>query len=244
MSSVNQELIQDVMQVCRNGHVISDRLRTSPEAGRNHCERCGATTIDRCPTCGQELSGALLVPGLLPIGGKQPPPYCSNCGVAFPWAPRRRPPAVDPRSTVEHLLRRLPRVIRQLRLRHGDRPPFRVEDGKDLEDLLRALLPLHFDDVRPQSRTPRYADQTCTDYLLEPEKIIVVAKYAGPAINEKRLVEQIREDTLYWSQQPNCSTFIGFVYDPDGLLRDARCLEATWSAQETSIQVCCVIGAT
>ena len=56
--------MQDVMQVCRNGHVITDLLRTCPERGQTHCDRCGAATIEQCLTCGQSLPGAIAVPGL------------------------------------------------------------------------------------------------------------------------------------------------------------------------------------
>jgi hypothetical protein len=79
--------------------------------------------------------------------------------------------------------------------------------------------------------------------LLAPEKIIVLAKYAGPTIHERRLAEQFQEDADYWAKQPNCRTLIGFVYDPECTLRDARCLEAAWSAPEPGIEVRCVIGA-
>jgi hypothetical protein len=44
--------VQDVMQVCRNGHVITGLLRTCPERGLSHCDRCGAPTLDRCLTYG------------------------------------------------------------------------------------------------------------------------------------------------------------------------------------------------
>jgi hypothetical protein len=134
-------------------------------------------------------------------------------------------------------------VIRQLRSRHGDRPPFRVEDGRDLEDLLRALLPLHFDDVRLHSRTPGYADRTCTDFLLAPEKIAVMAKYVEPKMTLGRLSEQIPEDAAYWAKQPNCRTLIAFIYDPESILRDARSFEAAWSTGEPGIEVRCVISA-
>src|SRR5271166_5959126 len=76
--------VQDVMQVCRNGHVITDRLRQEPQRGLAHCDRCGAATLDSCPTCGQGLPGAVVVPGLAPVGAR-PPLYCSTCGAAFPW---------------------------------------------------------------------------------------------------------------------------------------------------------------
>ena len=65
---------------------------------------------------------------------------------AWSWSIRPQlpePAAVsDPLASLESLLRRLPRVIRQLRSRHGNRPPFLVSDERDLEDLLRALLHL------------------------------------------------------------------------------------------------------
>src|SRR5262249_19589729 len=144
----------------------TDLLRSCPERALAHCDRCGAATLDSCQTCGRELPGAIAVPGLHPVGARRPPLYCPACGAAFPWAHPPRPATAEPLDSLEGMLRRLPRAVRQLRVRQGDRPAFRVVDEKDLEDLLRALLPLYFDDVRPQSRTPRYAACTRTDFLL------------------------------------------------------------------------------
>ena len=33
---MSADTLQDVMQVCLNGHVITDRLFSSPEGGRTH----------------------------------------------------------------------------------------------------------------------------------------------------------------------------------------------------------------
>src|SRR5437763_1122691 len=138
----------DVMQVCVNGHVITDLLYSQPDTGRTHCDRCGAATLERCRTCGRELPGAIPVPGLIPVGERRPPQHCPTCGASFPWSARPgRAWQPAPLAVLEGKLRRLPLVARQLRCRHGERPPFRVDDGYDLEDLVRALLPLHFDDV-------------------------------------------------------------------------------------------------
>jgi hypothetical protein len=211
------EATRDVMQVCRNGHVITDLLRSQPDTGLSHCDRCGATTIDRCPTCGFELAGAPTVPPW-PVGSRQPPSYCSNCGAAFSWAVRPdRPPAPEPLVRLEALLRRLPEVIRQLRVRHSDRPPFRVTDDRDLEDLVRALLPIHFADVRPINRTPRYAAVTRTDFLLAPEQIALTVKCVGPASGAE-LAKQFAEDVAYYESQGICRTLVCFVYDPERLL--------------------------
>src|SRR6266581_1593595 len=77
--------LQDVMRVCRNGHVITDLLHAYPDRGLSHCDRCGASTLDRCTTCGLEIPGAVHVPGLVPVGRSQPPQFCSACGAPFSW---------------------------------------------------------------------------------------------------------------------------------------------------------------
>jgi hypothetical protein len=229
--------IQDVMQVCRNGHVITDLLRSHPEQARTHCDRCGAVTIDHCPTCGHELSGAFVVPGLQPVGVHPAPSYCSACGAAFPWTKQKRPPKRESLLILENLLCRLTRVIRQLRVRHGDRPPFRVIDERDLEDLMRALLPLHFEDIRPECRTPSYSACTRTDYLLAPEGIALTLKMAQP-----RVLEQVVEDASYYRLERKSRTLVVFVYDPEASLREP-CLPTTAGAENgEEPEVRCVVG--
>jgi hypothetical protein len=229
----------DVMQVCRNGHVMTDLLHTHPERGRSHCDRCGAETLDRCSTCGQELPGAVPVPGLTPVGAVRPPAYCPTCGAAFPWAPERRAVvAGDPMRLLEPLLRRLPRMIRQLRSRHGNRPSFQVRDAHDLEDLLRALLPLHFEEVRSEGRTPSYAADTRTDLLLPAEAVAVIVK-AG--VREAEIPAQWAEDVVYYRRRGGYRTLVGVVYDGEGLLTGPRELEAAWSQQQEDLTLRCII---
>jgi hypothetical protein len=225
------------MQVCRNGHVITDLLRTYPERALTRCDRCGAVTMERCPTCGHELPGAIVVPGLQPVGARPAPHYCSMCGAAFPWTHQRRPPKREPLEILENLLHRLPRVIRQLRVRHGDRPPFRVADERDLEDLLRALLPLHFDDVRPESRAPSYAASTRTDILLAPESIALTIKWAQP-----RILEQVAEDAAYYRRERKCRTLAVFIYDSESLLREPCLPPAAGAGDSEEPEIRCVVG--
>ncbi len=228
--------IQDIMQVCRNGHVITDLLRTYPERALTHCERCGAVTMDCCPTCGHELPGAIIVPGMQPIGARPAPHFCERCGAAFPWTRQRLLPKREPLEILENLLRRLPQVIRQLRVRHADRPPFRVVDERDLEDLLRSLLPLYFDDIRPECRTPSYSPGTRTDFLLAPENIALTSKWAQP-----RILEQVPEDAAYYRRERKCHTLVVFVYDPESSLREP-CLRPTCAEDSEGPEVRCVIG--
>ncbi len=217
----------DVMQVCRNGHVITDRLHGNPSSGRTHCDRCGAATLERCLTCGHALPGALEVPGLVPIGARPAPRHCLVCGAPFPWV-RQAPARDEPLAVLATFLRRLPLVIRQLRWRHADRPPLRIEDERDLEDLIRALLPLHFDDVRLENRTPMYSSVTRTDIKLATDRIALTMKYARPGFSEPMLVEQWQEDIAYY-QRSDCGALVCYIYDPEGLLRDVSALEARWT---------------
>lgn len=230
------------MQVCRNGHIITDLLRTFPERAVGHCDRCGAVTLDRCQTCGKEIPGAVYVPDAAPIGARQPPPYCSVCGAAFPWTLQGQPPpAPSPLAVLESLLRRLPLVARQLRDRQRERPPFRVDDDHDLEDLLRALLPLHYDDIRYERRTPTYASATRTDFLLAPSAIALTVKRMKPALGEDILRQQLCEDIHYYRQK-SCRALVVSVFDPERLLFDPGQLERTWAGLSDDLLVRPVIA--
>jgi hypothetical protein len=142
-----------------------------------------------------------------------------------------RPPKREALLILENFLRRLPRAIRQLRVRNDDRPPFRVVDEKDLEDLLRALLPLYFEDIRPECRTPSYASSTRTDFLLAEDGIALTLKLAKP-----RVVEQATEDAAYYRVERKCRTLVVFIYDPEASLREP-CLPPV-----EEIEVRCVVG--
>ncbi len=233
--------VPDVMQVCRNGHVITDLLRTFPERGLNHCDRCGAATLDHCGTCGQPIPGASYVPGMATLGRSQVPQFCPTCGAAFPWTRQTTEPEASPLTVLEAVLRRLPLVIRQLRSRHGDRPPFRVSDEHDLSDLLRALLPLYFDDVRLECRTPSYSADTRTDLLLGPEAIALVLKRTSSGVRAKQLTEQVAEDAAYYARERRCGTLIVFVHDAEARLPEPGQLETALAQGHGDLDVRCVI---
>jgi REase_DpnII-MboI/Uncharacterized protein conserved in bacteria (DUF2321) len=235
------EVGQDVMQVCRNGHVVTDRLHCDPDSGRYHCDRCGALTLHECPTCGIPLPGAGNADGLVPIGVRPAPRYCSTCGVAFPWV-RNVKTSQKPLAQLEEMLHRLPLVIRQFRWRQGEKPPYCVEDERDLTDLLRALLHLHFDDVRLESRTPSYSAGTRTDLLLASAQIAVTMKFVRLGTGEQQLANQFQEDGAFYRKRGGCRRVIEFVYDPAGLLRDSQVVEKMVAACGDDLEVRCIVG--
>ena len=214
-------LLQDRMLVCRAGHLITDRLTSRPDLRLPRCDHCGADTLDRCDTCGTLLAGARPSDGLDPIGSR-PPRVCTTCGSAFPWSKLDDPPGDEALEKLEHLLRRLPRVVRELR------------PAPDLDALIRAVLHIHFDDVRPEARTPRYASGNCTAFVLPEVEAVLVAHRAGPGIGEVELTRRRAEDVE--ALRGRCRTLVFFVFDPERRLPER--LEAVWS----DARVRCVVA--
>lgn len=75
------------MQVCLNGHVITDRFNRSPEFRKNFCTQCGERTITKCPTCNTDIPGDMIYDSIVVLGAfpSYAPRICANCGQKFPW---------------------------------------------------------------------------------------------------------------------------------------------------------------
>lgn len=101
--------------------------------------------------------------------------------------------------------------------RHENRSTIAIKDEYDVQDLLAALLRLHFTDVRPEEWTPSYAGNASRmDFLLKPEQLVIEAKMTRKNLGQKELVTQLAEDILRYRAHQDCKTLICFVYDPTG----------------------------
>jgi hypothetical protein len=116
----------DVMQVCLNGHQITEYAESQPESRENFCSNCGEKTITACPKCNTNIRGYRHIEGVFHSADSPAPKYCINCGQAFPWQTR----------AVEHLND----VLKDSALGAGD-----------LEELNRALPDVLRDTVKTQS---------------------------------------------------------------------------------------------
>jgi hypothetical protein len=229
----SKESARDVMQVCYNGHVITERMHSRPEDRHNHCPQCGAGTLHQCLTCGADLPGAITVPGVVPVGQARAPEHCIRCGASFPWASKLTPPSGSG-LPLEQFLRRLPRAIRALRTN-----PMR--QAEDLEHLLRALLPLFHDDVRTQSWTPPFWPRTRQLYVLLPENITLSAQIIGSEVDLNELEKQLRRDALYHKEYP-CSQGVLYLYDPMSKIPNPQGYESLWSQTWEDVTVRCIIS--
>lgn len=130
-----------------------------------------------------------------------------------------RKPNRDPLILLEQLCSRFHLVVRQLRSRHGDRQTLDVKDEYDVQDLMHALLVLHFVDVRPEEYTPSYAGKASRiDFVLKQEAIAFELKMTRTGLGPKELSTQLIEDIERYKTHPDCKTLVCFAYDPSGLI--------------------------
>jgi hypothetical protein len=116
-----------------------------------------------------------------------------------------------------------------------------VEDERDLEDLLRALLAVGFDEVRTVTRTPPYAASPRTEFLLSREGVVVTGKLIVPGRGESEIAGELRQDATEYEHRGVCQVLICLIYDPEGRLREPKRLEAAWSISDGALPVRSII---
>jgi predicted RNA-binding Zn-ribbon protein involved in translation (DUF1610 family) len=212
---------RDTMQVCVNGHVINAGSQKYPEYNKDFCTQCGAKTITQCQKCSSPIPGDLQDTGVAVIGFHAPAPeFCQHCGEKFPWTNKEskkvqnKPGAIE---DIQNLLMRFHRIARALRKRHDNRGTLDITDEYDVQDLLNALLQIHFDDIRTEEWTPSYAGKCSrADFVLKEQEVVVEVKMTRKGLGDKELGDQLIIDIERYKTHQNCKTLVCFVYDPEG----------------------------
>lgn len=134
-------------------------------------------------------------------------------------------------------------VARQLTHRRESRPTLEIKDEYDVQDLLHALLRIHFDDIRPEEWTPSYGGGSSRmDFLLKDHAIVVEAKMTRKGLGAKDVSEELIIDAAKYRQHPDCKTLICLVYDPSGLVKNPRGIERDLAKLSgNGLDVICVI---
>jgi hypothetical protein len=112
-------------------------------------------------------------------------------------------------------------VATELQSRHEKRPTLAINDEYDVQDLLRALLKQHFEDVRCEEPVPSCAGRAPRmDLLLKVQKIAVEVKMTRDGLRDKEIGDELLQDVARYKNHPDCSTLVCFIYDPKGLLKN------------------------
>ncbi len=138
----------------------------------------------------------------------------------------RRSRERDALALVAKLCRRFHLFARQLHDRHHDRGTVRVADEYDVQDLMHALLRLHFEDVRTEEVTPSVAGKSGRmDFLLKAERLAVETKMTRRNLGQKEVGDELIVDMRRYRTHPDLRTLVCFVYDPGGFCRSPAALE-------------------
>lgn len=154
--------------------------------------------------------------------------YQSQMGIlkAFSKLKPSSPNDIDADLLLSHIFNNFCRYVHQLkRKRHNGRECF-LSDEYDVQDLLHAVLKLHFDDVRPEVWTPQYAGSSNRmDFFINDCQIAIEVKYSKDNHTEKQIGDELLIDIAKYSEYPNCSSLYCFVYDPDYCISNPKSLE-------------------
>ena len=144
---------------------------------------------------------------------------------------------------LERLCSRFHLVAMQLYSRHSHRDTLQVEDEYDVQDLLHALLTLEHDVIRLEEWPPSYAGGgSRTDFFLELEQIVVMAKKTRSDFGAREVAEQLIVDIQKYRQQPDCRTLVCFVYDPEERIADPRRLEESLDGDKDGLALRVIVA--
>ncbi len=139
--------------------------------------------------------------------------------------------------------RRFPLLVAAMQKRHNHRQALAITDEYDVQDLLRGILSLHFDDIRPEEGNPSHgAVQSRSDLFLKPERIVIETKMTRKSLSQRELVHQLIQDKALYQGHPGYTTLICFVYDPGHLLTNPTAIEQDLSGQDGGLTTIVVIS--
>jgi len=95
-----------------------------------------------------------------------------------------------------------------------------------VQDLLHAILRLHFDDVRPEEYTPNYGGNASkVDFYLPRERLVVEAKMTRPTLGQREVTDELIIDAARYTQLDGVDALICLVYDPCRRCSNPRTVE-------------------
>ncbi|MCP3385989.1 hypothetical protein NLM31_36955 [Bradyrhizobium sp. CCGUVB4N] len=140
------------------------------------------------------------------------------------------------------LCRRFPLFAERLRSRQRQRAPFDVKDEYDVQDLLHAILKLHFDDVSPEEVTPSYAGSSSrVDFHLPRERVVVEAKMTRANLGQREVADELIIDANRYRTVPGVETLVCLVYDPDKRCNNPTALERDVESSGVHLRVRAVV---
>ena len=120
---------------------------------------------------------------------------------------------------LESIFSRFHKVALELRDRRKPNPPILMENEYDVQYVLRGLLTLSFDIIKPEEPCPSCCGSySIIDILLDNEKIAIEVKRLKPDLTSEKLKGQLLKDINDYRKHGMVKKIIFFLYDPDFLI--------------------------
>lgn len=134
--------------------------------------------------------------------------------------------SIDAAAAVLRVGERFRDVQIALRKRHAARAPLSFDDEYDDQYLMRALLAVFFDDIRPEDYAPEYAGgRSRVDFLIPDHGLAIELKHTRDGLSDKSLGEQLMTDRERYRGAWKARHLIALVFDPDRNLDNPHALE-------------------
>jgi len=126
-------------------------------------------------------------------------------------------------------------VERELEVRREKRPTLEVTDEYDAQDLMRSLLAIFFEDVRPEDVAPITAGASSrVDFVLPDFELAIELKFARDSMDAKSLGEELIVDRERYAARQGVRHLLCLAFDHRGRLRNPRGLERDLSRDSSS----------
>lgn len=122
---------------------------------------------------------------------------------------------------IESLFGKFHSIALEIKLRHEERPTLQITDEYDVQDLLRGLLKIFFDDIRDEEYTPSYGG-CCSrmDLLLKKEQIVIETKMLRESLSQKKVRDELIIDKAHYRVHQDCKKLYCLVYDPEEKIKN------------------------
>lgn len=143
-----------------------------------------------------------------------------------------RPPisVKQPSRIIENVFLRFHSVALEIKNRHDGRGTLKIKDEYDVQDLLRGLLKIYFEDVRDEEYTPSYGG-CCSrmDILLKKEQIVIETKMLRRSLTQKKVRDELIIDKAHYRVHQDCKKLYCLVYDPELKMKNPEGFESDLS---------------
>lgn len=148
----------------------------------------------------------------------------------------------DAEALVVALCRRFHLFAQQLLERHGNRGTVEIADEYDVQDLMHAVLKIHFEDVRPEEVVPSVGGKSGRmDFLLKAERLAIETKMTRKGLDQNAVSDELIVDMRRYRAHPDYRTLVCFVYDPAGRCHAPAALESDLSGQDGDFRTVVIV---